>query len=509
MLKVAKLSCFSGLLLATILLFASSFGAASTVNVGVEGEPGGLDGRLNVGSIDRIPINTMMEPLLVYDRNFEFQYRLAEDYEFSDDGLQLRLFLREGVKFHDGQPFTAKDVKYTYEWVLDPENGAPNRDLFLEITEVEIINDYEVIFHMSEPYAYIISNIARLNIYPHQYAAEVGEKFNEAPIGTGPFYLDSWDRGDRIVLNAFEDYWGGTPKSDRIVFRFIPDASSRLLALEAGEIDLYQCGIIFDEVPRLEQDPNFNVHNWYGAGYDYVGFNTTNEYLQDPLVRRAISHLIDRENIIEFILNGFGEPGITNIIPVLPWFNDDLEPHEYSRDKARELLAEAGYPDGGFELRIHSRDNVVNQQIAELLQFELEAVGIEASVFVEEWATLFDRAYRSDDHDLLIMGWRGQTDPDRASYRQFHSEGSRFPYTYYHNPRVDELLEEGRIVDPLSERSREIYNEVQEILHEEVPYAVIFYPLEVALSRSYVEGWVMHPSISFSFRDAHLIEIVD
>ncbi len=509
MLSGARIFTIAVFLISGCLAFGLNPVEASTVNVGVEGEPGGLDGRLNVGSIDRIPINVILEPLLIYDRNFDFQPRLAEEYEFSEDGLEVTFYLREGVTFHNGQPFTAKDVKYTYDWVLDPDNGAPNRDLFLEIEEVEIVDDYTVTFHLTEPFSYIISNIARLNIYPHEYAEEVGEDFNVEPVGTGPFSLEEWERGERIVLKANEDFWGGAPKADYLVFRFIPDDSARLLALEGGEIDLYQGGIIHEEVGRLDDNPNFTVHTWYGAGYDYVGFNTTNEYLQDHRVRKAISHLIDREGIVEYVLNGFGEPGITHIIPVLPWFNENLQPHEYSREKAKELLAEAGYPDGGFKLRIHSRDNDVNQQIAELLQYELETVGIEAEVFVEEWATLFDRAFRSDDHDLLIMGWAGQTDPDRASYRQFHSEGARHPYTYYSNPRMDELLEKGRIVPPESEESRAIYNEVQEIVHEEVPYAVIFYPQEIGLSRDYIQGWELHPSISFSFRNAHKIEIID
>lgn len=495
------------LVLLSVLVLGFSTVSADKITIAKSAEPGILDDRLESGRLTTIRV--IMQSLVTYDRNLDYQPMLATDYAFSEDGMSVTFYLREGVTFHNGDPFTAEDVKYTIEWVLNPDNAAINRDLFVAIEEVEIIDDYEVVFHLSDPYVFIISNLARLNIYPHKYTEEVGDAFSDHPIGTGPFSFKEWDRGDRILLEANKDYWGGEPKVDYLEFRIIPDNSARLLAFRGGEVDMYQGGIPHEQIPGLRDDPRYEVQTVVGAGYNYIAFNQRNEYLADVRVRRAISHLIDREAVIEHILGGFGQPGIANIIPTMVWFNEELEHHEYNPEKARQLLEEAGLGDGGIELRIHTSVNPVREQIAELLQYELEMLGIKSSVHVEEWGAFFDRIYRSEDYEIFFLGWGGQINPDVASYRQFHSEGGRIAYTYYSNPRMDELIEKGRITPPNTEESLEIYREVQEIIMEDVPYAVLFYEEVIGLAQSYITGWEIQAQESFSFREAHKFGIED
>lgn len=505
--KTNKFFVLTLLFIFGVFLLGFNSAEAKTITIAKSAEPGVLDDRLESGRLTTIRV--IMQSLVTYDHNLDYEPMLATDYFFSEDGMSVTFLLREGVKFHNGDPFTAQDVKFTIDWVLDPANAAINRDLFSAIDEVEIVDDYEVIFHLSDPYVFIISNLARLNIFPHKYCAEVGAAFAEHPIGTGPFMFESWDRGDRILLKANQDYWGGAPEVDYLEFRIIPDNSARLLAFRGGEIDLYQGGIPVEQLPALIADPRFDVQTVVGAGYNYVAFNQRNEYLQDVRVRKAISHLIDREGIIEYILGGYGQPGIANIIPTMAWFNEELQHHEYNPEKAKQLLTEAGLGDGGFELRIHTSVNPVREQMAELLQYELQSLGIKSTVHVEEWGAFFDRIYNTEDYEIFFLGWGGQINPDVASYRQFHSEGGRIPYIYYSNPRMDELIEKGRITPPNSQESLDIYREIQAIIMEDVPYAVIFYEEVIGIAQSYITGWEIQAQESFSFRVANKFGIAD
>ncbi len=495
------------LFMVCIMVFGFSAASAQTLTIAKPDEPGSLDVRYETGNLS--PMHVIMQSLLSYDQDFEYKPMLAEGFFFSDDGMAVTFELREGVKFHNGDPFTAKDVKFTIDWVIDPANAAHNRDLYATIDEVEIVDDYTVTVHLSEPYAFIVCNLVRLNILPQEYTQEVGDDFGEKPVGTGPFAFKEWEKGERITLEANRDYWDGAPHVDYLEFRFIPDDSSRLLAFRGGEVDIYHRGIIFEEVPRLDEDPNFNVHTTTGTGFNYIGFNFNADYVQERKVRQAISHLIDREGIIEYLLGGFGAPGVANIIPTAPWFNHELEPHAYDPEKARELLEQAGYGEGGFELDIYTHDPDTRVQIAELLQFELEALGIGLNIHVEDWGAFFERIYERDDYDMFILGWSGLVHPDLASYRQFHSEGDRVGYIQYNNPRMDELIERGRTVPPDSEESLEIFNELQEIVHEDLPYSILFYPQEVALSQAYIKGFEIHSLPFFNYREAHKFQIVE
>ena len=193
---------------------------------------------------------------------------LAKDWEFSEDGLSLTFYLQEGVKWHDGEPFTAKDVKYTYEWVLDPANGAPNRGQYTAISEIEIVDDHTLVFHLSQPFSFLLNNLARMSIVPAHHGDRAD--FRQNPVGTGPYKFVSWTRDDRMVLEANKDYWQGAPKIPYLEFRTIPENATRLLALEAGDVDMYQGGVVPGELPRLEKDRNIVVQRVEGTGYNYL-----------------------------------------------------------------------------------------------------------------------------------------------------------------------------------------------------------------------------------------------
>ena len=484
-----------------VIVLALAFVFAGTTMVMAEGdrliigsgaEAPGLDPRLEMDIPAFERINMINENLVDYNTDMELVGTLATDWEYSDDGLTLTFDLREGVLFHHGREFVAEDVKYTYDWILDEDNAAPNRDQYTDIDEIEIIDDYTVVFHLSEVNGFLINNMARMPIVPHDLAEEMGEEFRNSPVGTGPYAFESWSRDDRLVLTAFEDYWGGTPNIESVEFRPIPENSARLLALEAGEIHTFYSGVVPDEVDRLEADDSVNVHRTPGTGYSYVGFNLRNEYLADRDLRLAISHMINREAIVEHVLNGVGQVGKTAISPGLPWFNDEIDHVGYDPERAATLLEEGGYLDEDFTLRIFTNENPVRMQIAEILEYELSELGLDIEVRIEEWGAFLDRVFDGEDYEMYILGWSGQMDPDRATYRQFHTDGV-YNDTYFSDSRLDELVEKGTAVPGDSQESLDIYYEVQEILNREQPYAYVNYTEEVALVRPEVQGFEMHP----------------
>jgi peptide/nickel transport system substrate-binding protein len=492
-------------LLTVCLFFGMALAQNDRLIIGSTSEVSGFDPRTatDVPSFERI--NVIMEPLVVFDRNLGLQPRLATDWEIAEDGLTLTFFLREGVTFHHGREFTSEDVRYTFDWVLDADNGAPNRSLYTAIESIDTPDDLTVIFNLNDVNSFLINNVARQPIVP----ADLGDdaaSFNQQPSGTGPYQFESQVRDDRLVLRRFDDYWGGAGELEFLEFRVIPENATRLLAFEAGEIDATQGQLPPTELDRLEEDPNFILERTPGTGYTYLGFNTNSSVLGDVRVRQALNHLIPREAIVERVLNGNGFPGISMLLPTMPWFNDDVRRFPYDPELAQSLLEEAGV-DFDTPLRLYTNDNAVRMQIAEILEFEFSQIGLQLEVNIEEFGAFIDRIQTTDDYDMFILGWGGQLDPDRATIRQFHSdpEFGSANYTFYSNPRVDELLIQGRSTDPTSDESIAIYQEISAIVVEEAPYAFINYTEETALFHPWVEGWSVHPYQPNTYQDAHLI----
>ncbi len=488
---------------AVVALTAGAALAQERLVIASTGEADNLDPRVatDVRSFERI--STIFEPLVVFDRGLGLQPRLATAWSFNEDATQITFSLRDDVTFHHGRAFTAEDVIYTFEWVLDEENPSLNRPLYLDIASIDAPDPHTVVFTLSRPNAFLLNNIARMPIVP----ADRGEDddFQVAPSGTGAFAFVSWQRDDALVLEAFDDYWGERARVDEVVFRPIPEDGTRLLALEAGDIDLYQGGPIGAELPRLEADPSIGVDRVPAPSYNFVGFNTRAEALGDVRVRQAIAHLIPREGIVERILEGVGQVGISMLLPEMPWFESEIARYPYDPERARELLAEAGYEGGGFSVRIYSDPAPARTQIAEILLNELLQVGIDATVHSEESSAVWQRFNTTEDYEIMVYAWNGQLDPDRAIFRQFTSGGSAYAYTYWSDERVDELALRGQAVAPDSDESIEIYREIQRIVGDEVPYTFVNYIEEVALYRTGITGWSAHPHSSVTYQDLNLV----
>ncbi len=502
MLEVSR-NTITAVFVMTVLILGLVAGTGSTaiqaeerVVIGQQAEAPGLHTLMEVDVYAMERVNLINEPLVFIQHDLDLTPWLATDWEISDDAMRIDMELREGVYWQHDREFTAEDVKYTYEWILDEDNPAANRDLYQAIEEIEIVNDYEVIFHLNEPYTFLVNNMARVGIIPYDLHEEMGyEEFRQAPVGTGPYVHQEWLDDDYHFLTANENYWGGEPNFTEVEFRPIPEDSSRLLAFEAGEIDMFQGGIVPEELGRLEGDPNVKVSRTAGTGYNYLGINLqsdiTPEATQNIDFRRAVTYSVNREAIVDHVQRGIGEPGKSQIVPEMPHFNDQIDYPVYNPEKAREYFEASGLEEG-TTVELYASEDPINIQIGEILEYELGELGINVEITIEEWGAFLDRILDTNDYDLYLLGWTGQVDPDRASYRQFHSEGTQND-TNFANERMDELLEEGRRVDPSSQESIEIYQEVQEILLEEHPKAFINYQEAIGLIQANFEGFNAHP----------------
>ncbi len=485
------------------LLLAGSVAFAQTrLVVATVAEASGLDPRLvnDVYSYQRI--YTMMEPLIVFEKDLAYRPRLATDWSFSDDGSVITFNLREGVTFHHGKTLTAEDVKYTIDWVRDEDNPSLIRNLYANISDVEVVDPMTVRITVDPPNVWIMNALARLHILP----ADIGDTndWNTNPIGTGPFRFVEWVRDDRMLIEAYDGYWGERGNIDQVLFRPITEDGTRLLSFEAGELDLFHGQVTPAEVPRLEDVAGITVTRATGLGHAYLGFNFRNDTLAVDAVRQAMAHLIPSEAIVARVMNGVATVGVGPISPDSIYFASDIPRYPYDTERAAALLAEAGLADG-FSVRLHTNENPVRIQIAEILQFEAAQVGIDIDVSIEEFGAFIDRILGPDkDFDLFILGWSGNVDPDYATYGLFKTGGDN-NYIAYGNPEVDVLLDLGRTLPPGSPESVANYQQIQRLLMTDVPFAFINNSEEIGVVQDWVEGWGVHPYASATFQDLHQV----
>ena len=297
------------------------------------------------------------------EQDTEIEEGLATSWEASEDGLSYVFTLREGVTFHDGTDFNAEAVVANFDrWAGgDAEQfpyygsmfGGFGDDEGHVIDSVEATGDYEVTFTLNRPQAPFLKNIAMspFGIASPTALEEAGDTFGDNPVGTGPFQFVSWNRNDTVTVEKFDDYYiEDEPKVDQVIFRAIPDNSARLNALLSGEIDLAD-GITPSDAGTIEGDDNLQLFERPSMNVGYLGLTATREPFDDPLVRRAMNHAIDKQAIIDGFFEGRAEPAKNPIPPVFAAYNDDIEEYEYNPDRARELLEEAGLPDG-FEMEL-------------------------------------------------------------------------------------------------------------------------------------------------------------
>ena len=430
--------------------------------------------------------------LVKYDRDLQLVGDLAQRWEVREGGLEIVFFLRQGVQWHDGAPFTAADVLFTYEKLMDPSVPTPYRGDFERIASLHVVDDYTVRVRYKEPFAPGLSSWGMWIMPKHRLAGEdlTTTSFREHPIGTGPFRFYRWIRGDRVELKANPDYFEGRPYLDHYVYRIIPDQATLFFELQSQAVDW--AGLTPLQFSRMTETSRFLDHfrkfQYPSFGYTYLGYNLRDPKFQDLRVRQALNLAIDKQAIIEGVLMGLGEEA-TGPYPKASWaYNAQVRPADYDPEQARRLLAEAGWIDsngdgildrGGerFEFTLlTNQGNLARELAAQIIQQRLKEAGIQVNIWILEWSSLLHEFLDKRRFEAVLLGWALSRDPDL--YDIWHSSKTgpgEFNFLGYANPKLDRLLEEGRRTFDFEKR-RTIYRQIHATLYEEQPACFLFVP---------------------------------
>ncbi len=491
-------------IIVTILLFSWPslvWAGSGPIFIGTATEALGLDPRTAVDGPSMERINVINEALVRFNADMELEPLLARSWKFQKEGQRVTFLLQEGVLWHDGTPFTAADVKYTYDWVLDEQNLAPVGALCQDIEFVEIAGDYEVIFHLKRANSFFPYSVALLPIVPKHDGNR--EDFALRPLGTGPYKFKSWQYGNNLVLEANEKYWQGPPANSGLTFQVFTDDEIRLLAFEAGMIDILREGPVPEELPRLEEDPHILVHRSGGGPGIFMGFNSHRGIMADGRIRLALCHILNQEAILALVLNGRGRAGIGPLAVDSLWFNPAISTYEYDLGKAKELLARAGYPAGGFTLNLSTDKDPIRLRLAEIFQWQCARLGISVNIIGWETELLRTHLQESFDFDVYITSQEEQMVADWAFYPLFHTKGGG-NYGGYSHGGLDHLLEYGRRLPVNSSESQDVYRQIQKIINLEAPGCFIIHGEIFALSHAHIKGWFLHPYPPAAWQELYL-----
>ncbi|MAU13287.1 MAG: ABC transporter substrate-binding protein [Anaerolineaceae bacterium] len=453
-------------------------------------------------------LNNVLETLTTFDDNLELAPGLAESWEQSEDGLTWTFNLREGVMFSNGEELTADDVVFTYMRFLDPEGGfsGSKENIGPEGTVVEAVDDYTVTITTPEAVAIapILLGLNKATGIIHPDSVEEDGSII-TPIGTGPFMISEVEGTSRILLERNPNYWQeGLPYLDAVEIIPIPDDTVRETSLLGGEVD-WVLAIAPQSFEALDANEEIIVETAPQLSYDYVGLNLTREPFDDVRVRQAISYAMDREQICQAAY--FGLCDTLTGGPVgsgSPW-QFDYTPYADAPDldKARELLAEAGYPDG-FEMEwLPTSAYGETVRAAQVIQAQMQQIGIQSTINAPEWAEWLELE-GNFMYDAYICSWNGLKDADQYYYLQ-HRTGLVFNFTGFSNPEFDELVDEGRTVSDFESRY-DIYQQANEILVDEAPYIFMYNKLEIRAYDTGVNGFVVRPDQANNFWTVWLSE---
>jgi peptide/nickel transport system substrate-binding protein len=411
--------------------------------------------------------------LVVPDKDFKIQPLLAKEWTVVND-TTWEFKLRDDVTFHDGAPFNAEAVKTTFDRLLDPNTGSPQREKFAMIKEVKAVDEFTVQLLLAYPYAPLLSILASQegSMISPKALAENPKKLSEHPVGTGPFVFEAWKSGQEISLKKNENYWGKKPNIDKVVFKVVPEDATRLAMIETGEAHIND-QVPVTEIERIEASETMGLHRTEGLAVEYVGFNTKKKPFDDVKVRKAISHAIEREAIIKGVYNNVGTLANVAMSPKVYGHSENVKPYEYDLNEAKKLLKEAGF-ENGLKLTLLTSDRKERINMAEVIQSQLKGIGVNVEIQVMEYGAYIEMI-NNGEHDLFIGGWGNATgDGDYNQYNLFHtaSQGPAGNHFYYSNPEVDKKIEAARQETDEAKRLK-LYEEVMQVEMDDAVYIPI------------------------------------
>ena len=449
------------------------------LRVAIPWTPENLDPTMNLSSIRATVGVSIFDSLVGRDADHRIVPQLAESWKLLDDNTwQLRL--RRGVVFHDGEPFNAEAVRFTFQRVLDPEQRSPNRANIAEIIRVDIVDELTVNLVTRQTYAPLINRLLDFPMLPPKYTAEKGNQgMALRPVGTGPFRFVELVKDDRLVVEAFDRHWRGAPRVRRIIYKPIPEPFTRAAALRNNEVDL------ITTVPpslarELERVGGIRVQRVPSTWIIYLGLNALRKPLSDVRVRQALNYATDVDAIIKNVLEGQGRRLEGPLAPHV--FGHDALVKGYAPDAARakRLLAEAGYPDG-LEVTLDSPSGRYqgDKEIAEALGGQWQKAGFKPKVQVAEWGAYFKRYLGKQFQDAYLLGTGG---PMQDGDELFNLVSSKGRGLYYKNERVDSLLDLGRSTMDAARR-RQIYRDLARAMLDDATWVFLLQQVDIYASR--------------------------
>ena len=462
--------------------------------------------------------------LVRQDKDLNIVGAMAESWTFSKDCLELTFKLRRDVKWQDGQPFTAADVLFTYRTMINPKTPAPFKEGYLLVKDVETPDPYTVRVTYGKPYARALETWSDFVLPKHLLEPYVADgKLRESPqnrhpIGTGPYRFQEWRTGEKVVLVANQTYYDGRPYIGRVVYRVIPSQATIFLELKAKAVDYVRTLTAFQYTRQTDYPAfrkAFNKFKYPSAYYTFLGFNLKDHRFADRRVRRAFAHAINKQELIEGVVLGLAREANGPIRPGTWAFTDDVRRYDYDPEKARLLLAEAGWGDRDGDGIVQDKNgkpfvftlltnqgNDERKKVAEIIQQRLRDVGVKVEIQVIEWAAFIKEYVKPRRFDAVILGLGTGVDPDQ--YVVWHSSQTgpdQMNRTGYANPEVDRLLEQGRSSCDRKDRVQ-YYHRIQELLAEDLPMLFLYFKEELPVVSSRVYGIKVAPAgILYNFTE--------
>ncbi len=489
-----------GVLILVLILsvsWAGQVGAAPArggdLTIGVDQEAVGLDPNLVTAFSSVARVGLMYNRLVRYDNDLDIIPDLAESWEIPDN-LTYTFHLRKGVKFHDGAELTSEDVKFTLDRILDPKTGSPALSYLAPVKKVEAPSRYEVTIRLKEPMASLLSVLAsdNLSVVP-KHAVEKQGNLQRVVVGTGPFKLADYVPDNYMKLVRNPNYFKpGEPYLNSVTFKVIPEQMSLLAAVRSRNLDM---AVISDGgiIVQARRDSGLGVAQVPSLNVRTFGFNVTRAPFNDERVRQAVALALDREQIIAAAEFGFGQP--TGPVPASAkkWALPVSAFPSYERNiaRAKQLLAEAGLPNGFAFSILCAASYEGGLPVAQVIQSQLKQIGVAANLEVVEWGTYIDRWVKRDYQGIVELRGGG-ADPDRFLYRMLHSTGSVNNFLFK-NAQVDELLEKGRSAVDYKTR-KNVYDAAQKLIVEKAPVIFLYVGNENAAMQKYVKGFNVMPN---------------
>lgn len=502
----------------TVFVFVSALSAwAQTPRYGgvwmgsIANDPATLDPAYSVAGVDGELIALLYDGLIGFDADGRAVPNLARSWTVSGDNRTYTFYLVDDAYFHNGNRFTAADVKYSFERVLHPETVSPRTWVldriagaraFMageadEVTGIRVIDDYTVEITLEEPFSPFLTMLGmpaahivdRRAVEAH---ADPRHDYAFNPVGTGPYKLDRFNPGDRIVLTANERYHGGRPYLDGIQYRVINDSATRIAEFEAGT--LHSTALTADNLPRFQRDPRYRdyIHTTNNFTVYFIGLNAARPPFDDPLVRRAVSWAVDRELLADTVVKDTRVVARGPIPPGLDGHRPHLEGYGYDPEKARALLAQAGYPDG-LSFEVHMSNSDVNVQLFEPIQLMMAEAGIDMQIVLRDFSSMLEDTTRNAI-DAFYASWLADyPDAENFLYPLFHSDnfGAGGNRTSFSHPEVDRLIE---MAQAEADRDKRIalYHEIEDLVLELAPRVFLFYGQTWVVHRPEVQNYRLY-----------------